>query len=401
MEVKFTAKQRQIGIRILASLLAVIVVAVTGYLVVKNANKVVPLATIVEGSYSKPDNWATHSDRYVPIVFDYPKEWEIQAVESDYTTSQSTIRAYINKGKSGEKVMLDISYMRLYAPTKQSSSTRDIQDAVADGVSVTPKCPMDVKQSASSECAVVSNAINSGYIYRDRGRDAKDVVRWYGQDSNERLTLESYAVDEFVLGNIVKSIRGNSNRSDRDMPVAMDKVTASEQAQNRRNSEVVKDAVSRLSPKKCEDIKGVTYKVNSSDSSKVTIFDEWQALIACRAEVNIAIKKDKAVSLRGDNCSQSNIRYAHLRRAITNAKLIQRRAPISVTTSNGVKTIVFNQGSVNDELPDNVDTTCESISGNSLKDGDTVSIYVPANNSDPEAYEYDTIVIQKVNSSLQ
>lgn len=373
--------------------LVILLIAGLGYVFLQNHSK--SNITKVSG------NWTTFSSRYVPIVFDYPKEWEVHAVESDHTTSQSTIYAYINRGKPDEKIMLDISYMRLYTSTKQSSSAQQFEDAISDGVSIEPKCPADVRQSASSECAVVSNAVSSGYIYRGKGRDAKDVVRWHGQDSNDYLTVESYAADESTLENIIKSIRGSSSKSNRDMPILTNTISPTELAQNSENNQVHNDAVSSLDPKKCEAIQGITYKVSSSDPSKVTIFDEWQALIACRGEVNIAIKKDKAVSLQGDDCSISNKRYSHLRRIITNAEFIQRRAPLSVATSDGVKPIAFDTESVNDELPDNLNTTCEPISSNSLKEGDTVSIYVPIDNNDPEAYKYDTIVIQKVNSSLQ
>jgi len=346
-------------------------------------------------SYINTTSWIPYEDRYAPISFKHPKEWEVATFYSRSNSMQ--INAFVNRGKENEKIVLNISYSKSYPNTNPNPP--DLR-GIADGVSVEPTCPYRVEAITPPDCLLVKNKVVSGYLYISKGRDSKRVVRWHGQTSSERLAIDSYEIDESTFAAVISSITNGPARNDRETLIPTNELTEAEQSENIVNASIKNTATSDLNAEKCDEIKGITYREDQYESSKVQILEEWQTLVDCRNAVDQAIKTYKGATLQGTDCSREK-RFTSLRRILTNVKILEARngGLALVETESGNLKVSYDPYYYQSDFPWFVDTYCEAAGSlHTIKAGDIISVYVKKDNLNPNAYENGTMVLQRVSN---
>jgi len=375
------------------AVVALVILGAVGYLFWTNILQ--PKYLQPKLSYTNVSGWTTYTDRYVPIAFEHPQDWQVTSDSSEYDSA--SFDAYTNKDKPNEKLVLAISYFKSYPNTNPNPSRWES----GAGVSIKPKCPFDASEPASSDCKLVTSGIAKGYVYNDRGLNGKSVVRWHGQVGTESLDIESYELDEATFSKIIQSISSSSSRTGRDVLISKASLSTTDRTDNARNAQIISLAVGDLSLQKCDEIKGISYQTDTYQTDKVRVYEEWQTLVTCRVEVQSAIKKHKAATLQGDDCSLSQRFHGifrGLRRILENVTVLSAgdgRVAL-VQTSAGNKSVSYVKNYYESSVPWLVDTTCSSF-GLPLKPGDVISVYVPADDHSSTAYEHDTRVVQRVN----
>jgi hypothetical protein len=393
-------RQRKKGLIITASIL--IIVTLFGsilYLYWQNTHK--PLSAAVQGRASpKPTPKALsevipYNDRYVPIIFDHPKEWQLTSSGSDYTQTQ--IVAYANKGRADEKLVLHISYYKAYPNTNPNASKK-----FAEGVSLKPKCPYDVTQPASSDCKLATNSVTPGFVYSDKGINGKSVVRWHGQAGTESFDIESYELDVNTFSTIIKSIKSSTSRTGREALVPIAILSTTDKSENEKNVQTIKLATNDMNLQKCDGIRGITYQQDPYDKTKARVLEEWQTIVNCQIGVQGAIKSYKGNTLQGDDCSKLK-RFPNLRKILENVTVLSARdgRVALVKTKDGNQSVSYVDKYYESSVPWFVDTACGSLDLSNLKVGDIISVYVPVNDQSPNAFEHDTRVVQKVNNPVR